>query len=156
MAPRRRTLENLLTVLAYGGFGVFAGTVTTFLHRGRIDLGGVPIWIGMIIGTLALLLVAIGLRLYLEQRLATSAFAIGALLGMGILTTNGFGQSVVIPGGLDSAGIIWMSLATAAVVLPAIWPRLPERATQPKRAAQPAPAASVSLPENSRREGDAS
>ena len=166
-SARRRRLEAIVTAIAYGLFGLLAGAITTFLHRGRVDIGGLPIWLGLIAGTLALTAVAIGLRLYLDERLPGRAFALGVLAAIGLLTTGGAGHSVIIPGsGLDDIGLIWIGLAAVAVALPAIWPRLPKRAaphrpSTPSRAPEPPTASAPQSPaaggvgwsENSSREG---
>lgn len=136
MTRARRRLEPVAIALAYGVFGLLAGVVTTFLHRGRVEIAGAPIWLGMIGGVVAIAALAVGLRLYLGQRLPTVAFAVGVGAAIALLTGGGAGRSIVIPGdGLDAAGTIWMCLAAAAVVLPAIWPRLPQRAVVPSAAA---------------------
>ncbi|SJM56689.1 hypothetical protein [Gulosibacter sp. 10] len=125
-----RTLETVLTFLAYLVFGVLAGIVGTVAHRARIDVLGVQIWFGWAVGLLAVLALAIGLRLYLGDRLPGYGFAIGVCLAVLVFTLGGAGQSVMIPAAANGlgAGEAWTFGSAIAAFVPVIWPRLARRA----------------------------
>lgn len=126
-----RRVESVLTFLAYLVFGVLAGMVGTFAHRGRIGLFDTAWWIGLPIALIALGCVAFGLRFYLEERTPGLAFAIGVCAAVAMFTTGGAGASVVIPASANGFGVseLWLYGSAIMVFVPVIWPRIrqPER-----------------------------
>lgn len=123
-----RVVEQLVTFGSFALFGVIAGVITTFAHRVRFQLGEVMIWHGIVLSLLAVLLITIGLRVYLTEKLPAIAFAVGVVGAVFALSTSGMGHSVVIPGGgLGAVGLIWVYGSAIAVALPAIWPSVPQR-----------------------------
>ena len=108
-------VERIFTVVAYFLFGAIAAVITTFAHRARIEIAGVEIWVGLVAALAALLLISAGLRGYLGDRLPVVSFAAGVIAMVFVLTTPGFGRSVVIPGdALGPAGTIWVYGSAAA------------------------------------------
>lgn len=122
----RRPFESVLTFLAYLVFGVLAGMVGTFAHRGRIGLFDTTWWVGLPVALLALACIAFGLRFYLEERTPGLAFAIGVCAAIAIYTTGGAGASVVIPASANGFGVseLWLYGSAIAVFAPVIWPRI--------------------------------
>lgn len=125
----------MLSFLAYLVFGVVAGLVGTFAHRGRIALFDTVWWVGLPIALIALTCVAIGLRFYLEDRLPGLAFAIGVCAMVALFTTGGAGNSVVFPASPGGFGVseLWLYASAILVFAPVFWPRIrvPEQTTNP-------------------------
>ncbi|MDJ1370554.1 DUF1129 domain-containing protein [Gulosibacter molinativorax] len=121
-----RNVESVLTFLAYLVFGVLAGTVGTFAHRGRIALFDTAWWIGLPLALIAIGCVAFGLRYYLDERMPGLAFAIGVAGVVAMFTTSGAGASVVLPASQNGFGVseIWMYGSAILVFVPVLWPRI--------------------------------
>jgi len=116
--------ERVLSFAAYLVFGVVAGAVGTVGHRARVELGGIDLWLGIVVALLGVLLVAIGLRLYLEERTWTLAFAIGVVVAVFLLSMSGAEHSVLVPASASGFGVgeIWTFGSAIAAFLPVIWP----------------------------------
>ncbi|MBF4549773.1 MULTISPECIES: hypothetical protein [unclassified Pseudoclavibacter] len=124
-AAEQRTGERILGALLYALFGLIVGTVTTFLHRGRVELFETTLWVGIVLGLACILCLGIGLRLYLVDRWMSTGFAVGvivAVVGLGVWNP---GSSVVVVG--DVVGLAWLALASLVAAGCAFWPALPSR-----------------------------
>ncbi|MGO2749027.1 MAG: hypothetical protein ACTIA6_03130 [Pseudoclavibacter sp.] len=121
----QRTGERILGALLYALFGLIVGTVTTFLHRGRVELFDTTLWVGIVLGLVCILCLGIGLRLYLVDRWMTTGFAVGVVVAVGGLGLWNPGSSVVVVG--DAFGIAWLALASLVAAACAFWPELPSR-----------------------------
>lgn len=120
----KRVGERVLSFAAYLVFGVVAGAVGTVGHRARVELWGVDLWLGIVVALLGVLLVAIGLRMYLEERTWTLAFAIGVVAAVFLLSMPGAEHSVLVPASASGFGVgeIWTFGSAIAAFLPVIWP----------------------------------
>ncbi|MGO1542707.1 MAG: hypothetical protein ACTHXA_00015 [Gulosibacter sp.] len=129
-----RLVETIFTVVAYLVFGIMAGAVGTFAHRGRLELFGTTWWLGWAVALLAVGLIAVGLRLYLDERKPGLAFAIGVCAAVMMYTTGGAGQSVVLPASPTGFGAseVWMYGAAVVSFLPVLWPRIQSQPQQPE------------------------
>ncbi|WP_424465011.1 hypothetical protein [Pseudoclavibacter helvolus] len=121
----QRTGERILGALLYALFGLIVGTVTTFLHRGRIELFDLTLWVGIVLGLACILCLGIGLRLYLVDRWMTTGYAAGVVVAVGVLGLWNPGSSVVVVG--DGFGLAWLALASLIAAACAFWPELPSR-----------------------------
>ena len=121
----QRTGERILGALLYALFGLIVGTVTTFLHRGRVELFDTTLWVGIVLGLACILCLGLGLRLYLVDRWMTTGFAVGVVVAVGALGLWNPGSSVVVVG--DAFGIAWLALASLVAAACAFWPELPTR-----------------------------
>lgn len=121
-----RKVESVLTFLAYLVFGVLAGTVGTFAHRGRVALFDTAWWVGLPIALIAIGCVAFGLRYYLQERMPGLAYAVGVAAVVAMFTTSGAGASVVLPASPGGFGVseIWMYGSAILAFLPVLWPRI--------------------------------
>ncbi|PPG39546.1 hypothetical protein [Pseudoclavibacter sp. RFBA6] len=124
-AVEQRTGERILGALLYALFGLIVGTVTTFLHRGRVELFDTTLWVGIVLGLACILCLGIGLRLYLVDRWMTTGFAAGVVAAVGVLGLWNPGSSVVVVG--DAFGLAWLALASLIAAACAFWPQLPSR-----------------------------
>lgn len=100
--------------------GVFAGGVTTFVHRQWVlPVGAVPVPIGLLAGTAILVCVTAGFRLAFGRPVAVGS-ALGTVLAIGVLALPGAGGSVVVLG--DALGWAWAIAPTVLLVLVVVWP----------------------------------
>lgn len=125
-SPRwKSVMETLLTSLAYLLFGAMAATIGTFAHRTRFYVGESPVWIGCIGAVAAVLLVAIGLRWYLDEWTPSLMFFLGVVLTVFLYSTPGPGRSVVFPAGeIAGPAVWWMYGSALAAGLPLMVPKI--------------------------------
>lgn len=133
-SPRGSILEAIFTFAAYLVFGILAGAIGTVAHRARVDVAGVVLWLGLIGALACILLIAVGLRLYLRERLPVTAFAIGVVATVFVFTLGGAEHSVLVPASSSGFGVgeIWMLGSAVCAFVPVIWPSL--RGSGPRRA----------------------
>lgn len=124
--PRwKSVLETVLTSLAYLLFGVTAATIGTFAHRTRFFVGEFPVWIGCIGALAAVLLIALGLRWYLDEWTPSLMFFLGVVLTVFLYSTTGPGRSVIFPAGeLSGPAVWWLYGSAIAAGLPLIVPKI--------------------------------
>lgn len=128
----------LIIGIVYG----IAGTIGQAAAWGAFPLGLVIAVVGI-----AALLVAV--RLLTDDRWATLATAIGAMLATLVFSGRGPGGSVVVPApaeGALSTGIIWTLAVPIIAAVVIAWPSLPNRADQDDAEAAPATAADGARP----------
>jgi N-acetyl-1-D-myo-inositol-2-amino-2-deoxy-alpha-D-glucopyranoside deacetylase len=107
----------IVLALVVGGF---AAAVTTFVHRQWVlQLGPVPIPLGLIAGLLILLCVTAGFRLTFGRPVALAA-GIGAVAAIGVLALPGAGGSAVVLG--DALGWTWAIAPVVLAVVVVLWP----------------------------------
>jgi sulfite exporter TauE/SafE len=116
--------ERVLSFAAYLVFGVVAGAIGTVGHRARLELWGFDLWLGIVVALLGVLLVAVGLRMYLEERAWVLAYAIGVVAAVFALSMPGAEHSVLVPASASGFGVgeIWTFGSAIAAFLPVIWP----------------------------------
>lgn len=124
-APGEGRADRILTAVALIAGGFLTGAIATFLHRARFDAGFGPVWLGIVASLLVITLLAVGIRLYLRERIYATSFAVGVILAVVALAMLTFGHSAIILADLVST--IWAAGAPLLVSLVAAWPRLPER-----------------------------
>lgn len=133
--PAGIRIDRAVSVVVMALAGLLAGTLTTMLHRARLDLGFGPIWLGIAASLACLALLAAGLRLYLRERGPVLGFAVGVTVAILGLASWSAGRSVIVVP--DLVGFCWMVGAPAAVWLAACWPSTARARTG---AASPSPA----------------
>lgn len=124
-ASRDGRADRILTAAALVAGGFLTGAIATFLHRARFDAGFGPVWLGIVASLLVITLIAVGIRLYLRERIYVTSFAAGVIVAVVALAMLTFGHSAIILADLVST--IWAAGAPLLVSLIAAWPRLPER-----------------------------
>lgn len=121
----KSVLETVLTSLAYLLFGATAATIGTFAHRTRFFVGEFPVWIGCIGALTAVLLVALGLRWYLDEWTPSLVFFLGVVLTVFLYSTPGPGRSVIFPAGeLSGPAVWWLYGSAIAAGLPLMMPKI--------------------------------
>jgi hypothetical protein len=127
MAARVFTL-----VLAFAT-GAGMGFVLTFTHGQYIvDLGGVPVPLGLIGGLAIVAALLAGMRLAFGERVAPIAAAAGVILGSAILVLPGNSGSFFVPD--DPVGYVWAVGPTALALVIIGWPQRKQRRESGERA----------------------
>ncbi|WP_311477002.1 hypothetical protein [uncultured Gulosibacter sp.] len=130
----KSVLEVALTSLAYLLFGAMAATIGTFAHRTRFFVGEFPVWIGCIGAVAAVLLIAVGLRWYLDEWTPSLMFFLGVVLTVFLYSTPGPGRSVLFPAGeLTGPALWWLYGAALVAGLPLLVPKIRQRNMDARR-----------------------
>jgi hypothetical protein len=105
--------------------GAFVGSVTTVAHQNDVDVLGVPIPWGMILGLIAIAGFLIGLRIVTQDRIVVLTASLGLVGMIFLLSLKSPGGSVLVPNNLW--GTIWAIAPALIATVVTAWPRLPER-----------------------------
>lgn len=118
-------------VLAFAT-GAAMGFLLTFTHRQYlIELGPVPVPLGLIGGLAIVAGLLAGMRLAFQERATPIAAAAGVLIGAGILVLPGNSGSLYLE--TDPLGYIWVLAPTLLAIVIIGWP---ERRAGTERVAQ--------------------
>jgi N-acetyl-1-D-myo-inositol-2-amino-2-deoxy-alpha-D-glucopyranoside deacetylase len=114
---------SVLTLIA--GFGI--GALLTVFHQASVEIGGVPVSVGLIVSLVLMLLLLVGLRLVTETRVVAGCAAIGILVADAITSLPTSGGSVLVPN--NFAGYAWTYGPVLIALLVLGWPRVKRAAT---------------------------
>lgn len=131
-APRHPTTRLLLN-LGGLGMGLLVGSITTVVHQSVVEVAGVEIPWGMILGLLVVAGFLVGLRIVVEDRLVVLVAALGLVGMVFLLSQRSTGGSVLVPNNLW--GMIWAIAPTLIATVVVAWPKLPERRRGANKAA---------------------
>lgn len=105
--------------------GAFVGSVTTVVHQNDIDVVGILLPWGLILGLLAITGFLVGLRIVVQDRFVVMAGALGIVAMIFVLSQRSPGGSVLVPNNLW--GSIWAIAPTLVATIVVAWPKLPPR-----------------------------
>ena len=108
-------------VLAGIAGAVFAG-IGTVGHRVTTTVAGQPLWTGLVLSLVAVVLLGVGFRLVFGSRRVVAAAAVGALAVVVLFSFPSAGGSVLVPA--DDRGLLWTFGSALALGLVLAWPRL--------------------------------
>lgn len=97
----------LLTIVICGLFGIFAGVIGTFAHKEHIDIAGFPVWFGLGLSILMLILICSGLSIIPQIPYAAFSFSVGVVLAILILGLRGVGGDSVLISADGFEGYFW-------------------------------------------------
>ena len=113
---------RLFTLVLAFATGAGVGFVLTFTHRQYIvELGGVPVPLGLIGGLAIVAALFAGARLAFAERVSPIAAAAGVILGSAILVLPGNSGSLFVPD--DPVGYVWAVGPTALALVIIGWPQ---------------------------------
>ena len=115
-------VARIVTLLIAGVLGLFAGALLTASHQAAVDVAGVPVPWGLIVGILIITALFIGLRIVFETRAVALAAGVGFLGASALLALQSAGGSVLVPD--NPVGYLWTfgPVLIGAIVL--AWPKL--------------------------------
>lgn len=118
--------------------GAVVGVITTVAHQSTFTIAGAVLPLGLVASVAAVLLLLLGMRLVMYDRLVAFCTAMGILAAIGVLAMRSTGGSVLIPA--NTAGMVWTFAPALIALLVIAWPRLPQaRGSRGATPAQPAP-----------------
>ena len=109
--------------------GAVYGAVASLGHRQELRIGDVVIPWGLVAALLGVLALLVGIRLVAGGRWVAAATAAGIIGMVALLTLQGVGGTVLVPG--DVVGTIWSIGPALIAVLVVAWPELPAQRTAP-------------------------
>lgn len=123
--PQQSVANRIGTIVLGVIIGALFGAIATVAHQSTIELAGVTVPWGLIVGLISITALLIGLRLVLRDRAVVLAAALGMLATIFVLSLQSMGGSVLVPAGLS--GTIWTFAPAIIAAFVISWPRLPER-----------------------------
>lgn len=105
--------------------GLLVGSITTTVHQNTVDVAGVEIPWGLILGLAAVAGFLVGLRLLVDNRWIVSLAAIGVVSMVFLLSQESPGGSILVPNNLW--GTIWALAPTIVAIVVIAWPKIPVR-----------------------------
>jgi len=113
--------------------GAIFGTVGTVAHQITVTIFGAALPVGLVLGLIGMAALFVGVRLLLEDRVATVLSAVGVVGMIVLFSFRSAGGSVLIPQGLT--GIVWSVVPALIAVVVISWPRnLGQSASRPTEA----------------------
>ena len=110
--------------------GAIFGTVGTVAHQITVTIFGAALPVGLVLGLIGMAALFVGVRLLLEDRVATVLSAVGVVGMIVLFSFRSAGGSVLIPQGLT--GIVWSVVPALIAVVVISWPRnLGQSASRP-------------------------
>ncbi|QEE61882.1 mycothiol biosynthesis protein [Salinibacterium sp. dk2585] len=116
-----RVASSLVSLI----IGLLIGVLLTINHQHRVTLGEVTIPIGLIVSLLVVGALLVGMRLVFESRLIALSTAVGVAGATALLSQQGPGGSVLVPGNVE--GFVWAYAPLLISVVVLAWPKLPTR-----------------------------
>lgn len=101
--------------------GAIFGTVGTVAHQITVTIFGAALPVGLVLGLIGMAALFVGVRLLLEDRVATVLSAVGVVGMIVLFSFRSAGGSVLIPQGLT--GIVWSVVPALIAVVVISWPR---------------------------------
>lgn len=128
-APRRfadlHLSTRIVTAVVALVFGAVIGAVLTAAHQASVDVRGVAVPWGLILGLVVAAALFAGLRLVTGDRLLAGCAALGFLVAEAVLALQTAGGSVLVPDNALGYAWTWGPVLIALVVL--AWPQVTSR-----------------------------
>lgn len=109
------------TSVVTAAIGFITGALLTVIHQSSALMFGVPVPWGIITAVLVTAALLTGLRLVFETRIVPGVAAAGILGAVALLSLQGAGGSVLVPG--NEAGYTWTFAPTVIAIVVLAWPR---------------------------------
>lgn len=104
--------------------GLLVGSITTVVHQSAINIAGVDVPWGLVLGLLVVIGFLVGLRIVVQDRLIVLFASLGLAGMVFLLSQESTGGSVLVPNNLW--GMIWAIAPTLIATIVVAWPKLPE------------------------------
>lgn len=114
--------SRILSGVAAVAVGAVVGTITTVAHQSTVTIGDAVLPLGLAASLAAVLLLLLGLRLVMVDRLVAFCTAMGLLGVIGLLALRSAGGSVLVSA--NGLGIAWTFLPALIALVVIAWPRL--------------------------------
>jgi hypothetical protein len=101
--------------------GILFGALGTIVSQSTVELGTIPVPIGLIVALPAIALLLVGLRSVLRNRIGAILAAVGMVGVVFVLSQPSTGGSVLVPA--NTAGYVWTFAPTLIAVVVLAWPR---------------------------------
>jgi N-acetyl-1-D-myo-inositol-2-amino-2-deoxy-alpha-D-glucopyranoside deacetylase len=108
-----------------GVIGVVLGALLTVYNGYTATIGGQPVWLGVILGSIVLAALFTGFRLAFGTRIVPGFAAVGAVVIIGILSLPSTAGSVLVT--QSGPGLLWEIAPPVIAFLVLVWPQFPRR-----------------------------
>ncbi len=117
-----RSLSVWIGALVAALCGAAIGLIFTVAHRATVPVLGIAFPYGIVLGVIAVTALVAAMRLLWDVRIPAIGAAVGVVVGIAVLSSQGAGGGVVVAS--DAYGWTWLALPTVAVIVAVLWPRM--------------------------------
>ena len=120
-----QALRRVIAAILGGVIGVVLGALLTVYNGYTATIGGQPVWLGVILGSIVLAALFTGFRLAFGTRIVPGFAAVGAVVIIGILSLPSTAGSVLVT--QSGPGLLWEIAPPVIAFLVLVWPQFPRR-----------------------------